>query len=145
MLHERRERHRRIVDHRQAGVDDLGEVVRRNVGGHAHRDARRSIDQQVRVTRRHDARLGERFVIVRNEVDGLAVEVREQFPGDARHAHLGVTHRRRHVAIDRAEIALAVDQQIAHGERLRHAYDGVVHGGVTVRVVLTDDVADDAG
>ena len=145
MLHERRERHRRIVDHGNAGVDDLGEVVGRDVGGHAHGDARRPVDQQVRVTRRHDARLGERFVVVRDEIDGLAVEVRKQFAGDARHAHLGVSHRRGHIAIDRAEIALAVDQQVAHGERLRHAYDGVVHGVVTVRVVLTDDIADDAG
>jgi hypothetical protein len=31
----------------QAGVDHLVEVVRRDVGGHAHRDAGRAVDQQV--------------------------------------------------------------------------------------------------
>src|SRR6185295_10963298 len=45
----------------------------------------------------------------------------------------------------RAEIALTVDQQIAHRERLRHADHRVVHGAVAVRMVFTDDVADDAG
>jgi hypothetical protein len=64
---------------------------------------------------------------------------------DARHAHLGVAHRRRRVAVHRAEVALPVDQHVAHRERLRHAHDGVVDRGVAVGVVLTDDVADDAG
>ena len=48
------------------------------------------------------------------------------------------------VAVHRAEVALAVDQQVAHRERLRHAHDGVVHRRVAVRVVLADHVADDA-
>ena len=64
---------------------------------------------------------------------------------DARHAHFGVAHGRRRIAVHRAEIALAVDEQVAHRERLRHAHHRVVHGGVAVRVVLADDVADDAG
>ena len=49
------------------------------------------------------------------------------------------------VAVDRAEVALPVDEQVAHRERLRHADDRVVDRRVAVRVVLTDDVADDAG
>mgnify|MGYP003693863803 CR=1 FL=1 len=64
---------------------------------------------------------------------------------DARHAHFRVAHRRRHIAVDRAEIALSVDQQVAHGEALRHAHHRVVDGRVAVRVVLADHVADDAG
>jgi hypothetical protein len=39
---------------------------------------------------------------------------------------------------------LPVDEQVAHRERLRHADDRVVDRDVAVRVVLTDDVADDA-
>ena len=50
VLHERGQRDLGIVEHRQAGVDDLDEVVRRDVGGHADRDAGRAIDQQVRET-----------------------------------------------------------------------------------------------
>ena len=135
----------RIVEHREAGVDDFGEVVRRDVGGHAHRDARRAVDQQVREPRRHDRRLGLRFVVVRHEIDGFFFDVGEQLARDARHAHFGVTHGRRRVAVHRAEVALAVDQQVAHGKRLRHAHQRVVHGVVAVRVVLADDVADHAG
>src|SRR5690606_138111 len=49
------------------------------------------------------------------------------------------------VAVDGAEVALSVHQRVAHGEILRQAHDGVVNGGITVRVVFTDDVADDTG
>ena len=38
----------RLLDQQNGRVDDLGQIVRRDVGGHAHRDAGRSVDQQVR-------------------------------------------------------------------------------------------------
>jgi hypothetical protein len=44
-------------------------------------------------------------------------------------------------AVDRAEIALTVHQQVAHGEGLRHAHDGVVNGGIAVGVILADHIA----
>ena len=58
--------------------------------------------------------------------------------------HLGVAHRRRVVAVDRAEVALPVDQRVAQREVLRHAHERVVDRGVAVRVVLAHHVADDA-
>ena len=85
------------------------------------------------------------LVVIRDEVDGLLVQIIEQRVCDARHAHLGIAHRRRRVAIDRAEVALAIDQHVPHRERLRHTHDGVVHGGVTMRVVFTDDITDHTG
>ena len=36
-----------VVDHIADAVDDLGQVVRRDIGRHADRDARRAVDQQV--------------------------------------------------------------------------------------------------
>ena len=63
---------------------------------------------------------------------------------DLRHAYLGVTHRRRGIAIDRTEIALAVDQHVTHRERLRHAHDGVIHRGIAMWVIFTDYVTDHA-
>ena len=63
---------------------------------------------------------------------------------DLRQPDLGVAHRRGVVAVDRAEVALAVDQHVAQREVLRHAHDRVVDRRVAVRVVLADHVADDA-
>jgi hypothetical protein len=90
-------------------------------------------------------RLALGFVVVRHEIDGLAVQVGQQFVREARHAHLGVTHGGGGVAVDRAEVALPVHQHVTHGEGLGHADDGVVDRRIAVRVVLADHVTDHAG
>ena len=64
--------------------------------------------------------------------------------GDLGAAHFGVAHGRRRIAVDRAEIALPVDQRRAHGKVLRHAHKRVVDRLVAMRMVFADDVADDA-
>jgi len=143
-LHQLVDRGRRVAQQVQAGVDDLVEVVRRDVGRHAHRDAGRPIDQQVGQPARQHQRLLLRAVVVGTEVDRFLVDVGQHLVCDLGQPDLGVAHRRGVVAVDRAEIALAVDQHVAQRERLRHAHDGVVDRGVAVRVVLAHHVADDA-
>ena len=135
---------RRIVDQRDAGVDHLAEIVRRDVGGHADRDAAGAVDQQIGEFRRQHPRLAERAVVVVLIVDRVLVEIVEQQLRDLGQPRFGVAHRGRRIAVDRAEIALAVDQRHAHGKVLRHAHHGVVDRLVAVRVILTDDVADGA-
>jgi len=49
------------------------------------------------------------------------------------------------IAVDGAEVALAVHQHVAHGKGLGHADDGVIHRRVAVGVVFTDHVTHDAG
>jgi hypothetical protein len=51
----------------------------------------------------------------------------------------------RRVAVDAAEVALAVDERVAHREVLGEPDEGVVQGDVAVRVVLAHDLADDRG
>ena len=131
-----------IVDQHADGVRDLAEVVRRDVGGHADRDARAAVDEQVGEARRQHRGLGERLVVVGLEVDRLLVEVGEKLHGRTCEAALGVAHGCRAVAVDVAEVAVAVDEGQAHGPVLRHADHRVVDGGVSVRVVLAHDLAD---
>jgi OOP family OmpA-OmpF porin len=125
-------------------VDDLVQVVRWDVGGHAHRDAGAAVDQQVGQARGQHQRLALAAVVVRAEVDRLLVDVGEHLVRDLRQADFGVAHRRGVVAVDRAEVALAVHQHVAQRERLGHAHDGLVDRGVAVRVILAHHVADDA-
>jgi hypothetical protein len=108
-------------------------------------DAGGTIDEEVRDLRREDERFLFLAVVVRAEVDGFLVDVGQQFGGDAFQAALGVAHGRRVVAVDRAEVALAVDQRVAEAEVLGHPDQGVVDGIVTVRVVLAHHVTDDTG
>jgi hypothetical protein len=133
-----------VVQQVLAGVDDFVQVVRRDVGRHAYRDARAAVDQQVRQLRRQHQRLALAAVVVGAEIDSLLVDVGEHLVRDLREPDLGVAHRRRVVAVDAAEVALAVDQHVAQRERLRHAHNGVVDRRVAVRMVLAHHVADDA-
>ena len=56
-----------------------------------------------------------------------------------------VTHGRRGISIDRSKIPLTVDKRIAHGKVLGHSNYGVVNRRVSVGVILTDDIAHNAG
>ena len=132
-----------IVDHRHQRLDDLGQVVRRDVGRHADGDAGAAVDQQLRNGRGQDDRLAQRGVVVVAEVDGLVADVAQQLFGDRRQARFGVAHGGGAVAVERAEVALAVHQRVAQRERLRHAHHGLVRGDVAVRMILAEHLADD--
>ncbi len=144
MLHQLFDRDRPIVEIGAAGVDHLAEIVRRDVGRHADRDALRAVDQEVREAGRQYLGLALGLVVIGLEVDGVLVEVVEQRIGDPGEARLGVAVGRRRVAVHRAEIALAVDQRQAHREILRHAHHRVVDRQLAMRMVFADHIADDA-
>ena len=144
MLHQLVERDVGLVHHREQAVDRLAEIVRRNIGRHADRDAAGAVDEQIGEARRQDDGLELLLVVVRLEVDGVLVEILEQRQRDAVEPRLGVTRGGRRVAVDRAEIALPVDERRAHGEVLRHAHQRVVDREVAVRMVLAHRVADGA-
>ena len=129
-----------VGDHR---VRDLAQVVRRDVGGHADRDPRRAVDQQVRQLGRQDRRLLLGAVVVVDVVDGVLVDVGEHLGGDRREAGLRVPHGRGGVPVDRPEVALPVHQRVAHREVLGQPDQRVVEGDVAVRVVLAHHLADD--
>ena len=88
------------------------------------------------------ARLFSRFVEVRVPVDGVLVDVAQHLVAELRHARLGVTVGRGGVAVDGAEVAVAVDERIAHGEVLRQTHQRVVDRRVAVRMIPAQHVAD---
>ena len=145
VLHQLVDGQLRIAHQGQAAADHLGQVVGRDVGGHAHGDARRAVDQQV--GHPGGQHMGDFLgaVVVVDEIHRLLVEVGQQGVGDLAHAYFGIPHGRGGVAVDGAEVALAVHQHVAHGKRLRHTHDGIVHRRVAVGVVLTDHVAHHPG
>ena len=130
-----------LVHEGENGVDRLAEIVRRDVGRHADRDAAGAVDEQIGKAGRKDDRLFFLVVIVRLEVDGVVAEIVEQRDRDGREPGFGVALRRGRIAVDRAEIALSVDERRAHREVLRHAHQGVVDRELAVRVILADHVA----
>ena len=128
------------LDERRA---DLAEVVRGNVGGHAHGNARRAVDEQVRQPRRQHYRFGFRPVVVRTVVHRILLDLGEQLIGDAREAAFGVAHGRRGVAVERSKIAGTIDQRVSQRKGLRHPDERFVNRGVAVRMKAAHHVADD--
>ena len=134
-----------VADEGHRAVDDLAQVVGRDVGGNADGNPGGAVQQQHRQPRGHHHGLLHGAVVVGREVDGIFLEVLQQLLGNPGHPDLRVSHGRGRVAVDGAEVSLSVDQRVTKRKVLGHANDRVVGGGVAVGVVLTDDVADDAG
>ena len=125
-LHQLFDVHVGLGHQREDGVDGLAEIVRRDVGRHADGDAAGAVDEQI--GKRAGRTDGSSFllVVVGTEIDGVLVEILEQRHRNLFEPRLGVSHRRGAVAVDRAEIALSVDQRQAHREILRHAHHRVI-------------------
>ncbi len=126
------------------GLDDLAQVVRRDVRRHADGDAVGAVDEEVRHAGREDRRLLQPVVEVRRRSRRTPCRCRlRSSTASLREARLGVPVGGGRVAVDRAVVALPVDERVAHREVLREADHRVVDGLVAVRVVLAEHVADD--
>ena len=145
VLHEVGEGALGIVQHLDAGVDDFAQVVGRDVGRHADGDAGRAVDQQIRELRGQNARFLPRLVEVGIPVHGLLLDIAQHLVCDPGKPRLGVTVGGRGIAVDGAEVAVAVDEHFAHGKALGQADHRVVNGGVAVGVVTAQHVADAGG
>ena len=132
-----------LLDEIERGVAQFGDIVRRNGCRHADRNALRAVGEQVRESRRQHHRLFRHAVIVRAEVDRVFVDAIEQEPRHVGQARFGVAVGGGIIAVDIAEIALAVDQRIARGEILGEPHQRVVDRLIAVRMEITHHVADD--
>ena len=135
----------RELDQVQDRVAQLFHVVRRDRGRHADGDAGRAVGEEVREAAREDDRLLVLAVERVAEIDRVLVDAVEQLDGDLGKPRLRVAVGGGVIAVDVAEVALAVDQRIAGGEVLREAHERVIDRLVAVGMVFADDVADDAG
>ena len=132
----------RVCQQLQERGAHLADVVRRNVGRHADRDAGGAVDQQVGQPRGQDDRLLPGAVVVRPQRHRALVQLGQQLGAGRVEPALRVAHRGGAVAVERAEVAEPFDQRVAHRERLGHAHQRVVDGRVSVRVVAAHHVAD---
>ena len=126
-------------------ADDLAQVVRRDVGCHADRDALTAVDQQVREAAGQNMRLLFGLVKVGVPVDGVLFNIGQHLAGHLGHAGLGITVGSRGVAVHRAEVTLTVNQRIAQAEILCQTHHGIVDRSVTVRVVRAQHRTDRIG
>jgi hypothetical protein len=67
----------------------------------------------------------------------------EHLSGEGGEARFGVMHGGGAAAINRAEVALPVNERIAQRELLRHTHECIIHGHIVVWVILAEHFADD--
>ena len=134
-----------MLDQVQRRLAQFGGIVRRDAGRHAHRDARRAVGEQVRERAGQDDRLAILLIVVGAEIDRVLADAVQQQRADLGHPRFGVAVGRRAVAVDIAEIALAVDQPVAHREVLRQPHQRLVDRLVAMGVEVAHHVADDLG
>ena len=145
LLHQLRDGDVGLVDLRADRIDHLAEIVRDQVRGHAHGDAGAAVDEQIGEGRGEDDGLFLRVVVVGDEIDGVLLQVVHQDRAEVRQPRLGVTHGRRRIVLDRAEVPFAVDEALAHRPRLRHVAERGVNHGLAVRVKVARGVAANLG
>ena len=131
-----------MIDDIAGAVDDLREVVRRDVGCHADRDAGRAVYQQVGEAGRQYDRLLALLIEVRLEIDRVFLDIRQHVVRQLGHAGLGITVCCRRVAVHGTEVAVTVDQRIVQRERLRHTHHRVVNRCVAVRMIPAEHITD---
>ena len=135
----------RIINISAAGINHFAQVMRRHVGCHADGDTVGTVDQQIRKTCRQNRRFLHAFIIVGHKVNRVVLNVFNQLVGDLGKSGFGITHSRGAVAVHGTEVALPVYQRQTHGKRLRHAHHSLINRAVAVRVVFTQNLADDTG
>ena len=144
-VHQRRMVGIGIVDQQICGVDQLGDIVRRDAGRHADGDSARAIGEQIGEEAGKNLRLLILAIIGGSKLDRAFVQARHQVGGGLGQARFGIAHRRSIIAVDIAEIALPVDQRRAQRKILRQPHHRIIDRRVAMRVIFADDVADDAG
>ena len=81
----------RVFHHRDSSLAYLPQVEGADIACHGHRDTDIVVDENGRELHRKQHRLGEGVVVVRNEVNGVLVDVAEQLIADRVELCLGVT------------------------------------------------------
>ena len=119
--------------------------MRRDAGGHAHGDAGGAIGQQVREGGGQN--LGFFVLTVEGgpKIDRILVHTLQHGGCDMGQPGLGVAVGGSAIAVDIAEVPLAVDQRITQRKILRRADQRVIDRLVAMGVILADHIADDPG
>ena len=90
-------------------VDELVEIVRRDIRRHTDSNSRGAVHQKIWQSGRKHVRFGCAFLVVGYEIDGIFVEVAQEVFSYIRQARFGVTIGCGRVAVDGTEVALRID------------------------------------
>ena len=131
----------RIFDQVKRCVTQFGNIMRRDRGCHAHRDALRAIGQQIREASRENHRLLCIGRVIVAEIDGVFFQPFQNQTRDVCHPRFCVAVGGSTVAVDIAEVTLPVHQGIARREILRQPHQRIINRLIAVRMEGAHHVA----
>ena len=109
----------------------------RNVGGHANRNPGRTIQQQLWQPRGHHRWFLLGTIEVVDEINGFRFNVLQQrLTGQGLQPTFRVPHGGWRVVVDRTEVAVTVNQRVAHRKILGHPHQRVIDRRVAVGVIF---------
>ena len=111
--------------------------MRGKISCHTYSDTGRTINQKIRKFRRKHNWFSSCLVVVGNEINRIVPYVFEHVRSRGGHACFGISHRSRRVAVDTSEVALRVNQGVAHIPCLAHSYQRRIYNSFAVRMVVT--------
>ena len=135
--HQLRNFHIWVINQHNKAVNNLAQIVRRNISSHTYCDTGTAINQQGRDLRRKYTGLFQGFIIVRYKINCILFDILEHRLSNFSHTYLGITHCCRTVAVNAAEVTVAVYHQIAGREILRQAHDCIIYRTITMRMIFT--------
>ena len=119
--------------------------MRRDTRRHTYGDTLGAVYQNVGEAAGKNRGLEQSVVEVRIKIDGVLVQVAEHFARYLGKTRFGVPLRRGGMSVNGAEVTLSVHQRTTYREVLRQSDQRVVNGGVAVRMIFTQNLADDPG
>ena len=134
-----------LVNEEHGSIDNLGRIMRRNACRHADGDAACTICQQIGEQTGHNLGLFVFPIVGRAKICRILIQPVHELNRGARQTRFGISIRSRIIAVDVAKVALPVHQRIPQRKSLREPDHCVINRLVAMRVIFTDNIADDTG
>ena len=140
ILHQTIEIYIRIINISTATINDLTEIMSRNISSHTNGNTISTIYQQIRNFSRHHTWFLQCIIEVIRHVYSILIKVIHDMLTHLAQTTLGITHSSRRVTIHRTKVTLAINQKITHIPVLAHTNEGAINRRVTMWVILTKNL-----
>ncbi len=140
--HELIDRRIRLVDQMANAIHQFVEIMWRNIGRHTYGDTHSAIQQKLRKFGWENRRLFMHAIEIRNEIDGILLDIQKHLLGDRGKLRFRVAIRSSPVAIHGTEVSLSPDKRIPQRKILRHTDHRVVHRRIAMRVIFSQHFTD---
>ena len=145
ILHQTLNRYFGIVDIGATSIYHFSEIVSWHVGGHTHSNTITSIHEQIWNLCRHHSRFPQCVIEVVYHINGIFFDVIHNMLTHLCQTTLGVSHGSWRVSVNRAEVSLSVNKFVAHIPLLAHSHQSTINRGITMWMVFTQNLTNDAG